>query len=43
MDNKKRNLWSKVAETVGVCIVQALAELLLKGEKEEDSHGEKQK
>ena len=39
MDKEKRNLLSKLAETVGVCIVQALADLLLKKEKgEEDSH-----
>ena len=39
MDKEKRTLLSKLAETVGVCIVHDLADLLLKKEKgEEDSH-----
>lgn len=41
MDKEKRNLLSKLAETVGVCIVQALADLLLKKEKGEDENHER--
>lgn len=41
MDKEKRTLLSKLAETVGVCIVQALTDLLLKKEKGEDENHER--
>ena len=41
MDKEKRNLLSKLAETVGVCIVQALADLLLKKDNGEDENHER--
>lgn len=42
MDKEKRNLWTKLVETVGVCVVQTLTEILLKREKGEDDDREKE-